>query len=242
MPNADKSLLWGTGDPKIILGEGRNTRRTDIQISEYTFDWDSADGTTVLTATGGNLLTDGYIRQGDRLYPTPDSTYFYTISGIQDEETIILTQDFSISGIVTTDHTYQDIKEFRLPHPKEIQIDYIPERADGGETQLQLIDGTILNRQTGFRAQITFEWTYLDRHHFKKLLYAINYCNGGGYLQIIPHMDVPIRWVMFPTAHNFTYTGGQYLGHDASVTFLAKRLIAHIPMISAASNFYPKIT
>lgn len=252
MPSVIKPLLWGTDDPRFTLLDSKAARELRgtssnpavdyfcpgipvISTTAALFQW--SVGSPVVT-TNVNFTDYSILRVGDRIGYTKNGP-FYQIYSI-DADKVTLTTNSAVTR--ANARGFIDISHFRITHPRDIVISYEQVRLDSGSLVVTLIDGTIIDRREGFRPTITFDWVYLGSMEVNKIIHAVNWCSTtGGYIEVEPHLDVPLKWRMIPQAPSFAYTGDLYVGMDVQLTFVGADVIKNIPNISPASTFFPMI-
>ena len=121
-----------------------------------------------------------------------------------------------------------------MPHPSELDIDFRPERSDGGSTQVILDSGEILPRADGWRPVVMFEWRYLTLEQYKNLQTVVNEALKFS-IKVKPHDDVNIDYDMMIDPSQMVmvrHPGGLYIGHTARVTFVGTKMIEGISNLS----------
>ena len=239
-----KILVWGTGKPEFALlpplgGLMDENTRTLIGL----FDWTTGSAQVVWTISDDyDAEEENAIRAGSRLGNS--SGIFYEVVsisyGVANVHTITI-------PVVSTETLADDIGRLStntlwMPEPSnEATPEFTPERYDGGSVAIKLSNGELVQRMDGYRPAITFEWNNLNRTDFEKFIDILNHAMTGR-LQVQPHNDIPIYYIM--TISSNIKTGlldGLYLAHTGTLPLVGVKLIRTIPSLSAAAEFYPLI-
>jgi len=121
---------------------------------------------------------------------------------------------------------------FDLPIVTEEGFSWTPERTDGGEINITLNDGMIIQRSHRWRARFEFKWELMNYLQALRLRRVLNHIAKGKQVFMQPHKDLNQVWevVREPSAHQFNHPSSMYIGHNATEVFIGKYLRRELPM------------
>ena len=230
-------MLWGEGRPwfRLLPGAGERTlRRVDRAPGKMTF----ANGSAVVATTAD--LT-GVLQAGEIVSAVNDPQgRAYTILSIT-ASAITLTQTFgeADTGAIAG---YVDRSKIWMPETLKTEFAFTPERGDGGALSVQLNDGRVLERATGWRPRVVFWWDSLSRWDFEKLCMVADH-RFAGPVEVMPHEDVPqLKWRM-RADDDFSpaWPGDKYVGTRIMVGFTGMELITNVPRLASSGQWGPAV-
>ena len=231
--------LWGEGRPRFRLldaaggGPRRPMRLSGAGNLKFTFTQTSA----VVDASED---VSGLLRAGDVLTPNwgaEDKVYF--VESVDGDE-VTLTENFA-EGTQTSVNGFVDDRSLWLPDTTETLFGFKAERNDGGALRVRLNSGQMIDRAEGFRARVTFRWDILTRGDMMKLARIIGH-RLVGQIEVIPHEDVKLAWLMTPDDDlAAALPGGKYIGHQVEAGFMGVELLRAIPEAAAAGKWGPLV-
>ena len=111
-------------------------------------------------------------------------------------------------------------------------VEFTPERRDGGAVSVALSSGLIIDRRDGYRARVTLSWKYLALAELVQLVEVFNYA-GSHELVLQPHNDNAFKFRVRPEGSFYpTHIEDLYVGHAVSVTFIGAEILDQIPSVT----------
>jgi len=235
-----ETLIWGTGPPAFALlpGAGADFRYNKIQLPG-TGNWVNGSNEVATTVDlRSNLGADQQVSNAQV------GNKCYVVASV-DAAKIVLTSNFleasDLGGEIWRNVDLNDGRIITLPDCVDTQLEFIPERTDGGAISVTLSDGTVRQRHEGYRPIVTFKWSNLSRTDMLDLLIIINHTIAGR-VEVQPHNDIAMKFIMTcPEAVRSAYTGDLFIGHDVEIRFIGEELLSSIPKASAAGEFHPLV-
>jgi len=153
------------------------------------------------------------------------------------EITLASADSIDVQGAIQNSTT--GIQAFDLDHVTEVSIGFDRVRYDGGATRVTLQNGQVIQRADGLRVNVSLSWTDLDISDMRELILIYNWSLTGA-IYLRPHNDVPARYRVIP-GEGFvpSLTGGLYLAHDVTLSFIGTEVLSSIPNSSTVAEWAP---
>jgi len=178
-----------------------------------------------LVATTESMV--GILDDGDVL--TPHRTgKMYFVNSVDSTTQVTLKSAFSTTT-QTSVFAYTNRNKIWLPLTK-ITTFAFPERGlYGGPKYQELEDGLWHFRGVEYRPLVEFQWECLIPQNVDKIIEIFDF-RGKGDIEVQPHQDYPVKWVMTPmTEFEPKQTAGKLIGTDILVRFQGIKTIKTLP-------------
>jgi len=177
---------------------------------------------------------------GDALYPEGGAGIVASVTST----TVTLTTVFA-GATVTSVAGYSSRKRISLPFTRLTSFGFPEVGEFGGDPRKVLMIGGMpvgRYRGVGYRPIVQMEWQMLEPFEVEHLAAVFDW-RRYGQIELQPHLDVPIRWIVLPISEfEPRLTSDKAVGIDLSVTFQTVRPIKELPAsFAGAGRFSPKM-